>query len=142
MPQNEDEFDAGKNPRPQPAPLPYPARIEEELSITTNGSYRLCKAYKLQGKSGAMDAYTCRYVGAAFEAAPPMLRRISELPESNFRREVSYTLADGQIRCGGQSVGWAAATLSRIKGEYQRYPSGNPLRAGEARRPTADPRDS
>jgi hypothetical protein len=48
MPQNEDEFDAGKNPWPQPAPLPYPARIEEELSVTQDSSYRVREAYKTQ----------------------------------------------------------------------------------------------
>jgi hypothetical protein len=53
IPQEEDGFDAAKHPWPQPAPSPYPARIEEELSITANGSYRFCEAYKLQGNQGA-----------------------------------------------------------------------------------------
>jgi hypothetical protein len=51
-----------------------------------------------------MDAYTCRYVDSVFENGVPMLRRISELPGVTSGGRESYTLADGQIRCGGQSA--------------------------------------
>jgi len=83
-----------------------------------------------------MDAYTCRYVDSVFENGVPMLRRISELPGVTSGGGESYTLADGQIRCGGQSA-------SRGGRVTPAAPSpGETLFASRARSPTANRLDS